>query len=124
MDVVVYAPDACERAVLATVAQQADARAIFTSAEAIIEHWADYATDAVLLALHCEPTNLIRHVRAVAGVPLIIITDPLTEVQQAALYDAGASLVLPRPYSAAAGCPTARPAPVGRRDGRRCRPPG
>ena len=101
MDVVVCAADAPERALLATVIQQAGVTSIVAATiEDLVKCWSDYAADGILLADHGDLTGLVHRVRTVASVLLIVITDALSEAQQAALYDAGASLVLPRPYSA------------------------
>lgn len=68
---------------------------------AVIRNWFERPSDLLMVAL-TEP-DLIEQVGLVRGqtkVPLILITDPVTEQLQADLLDAGADLVVSRPFSA------------------------
>lgn len=102
MDVVVCTADRCECATLTTLVQQADATGIPAANTAeLLDRWSDYAADGIVLALPPDAAvNTVQRVRRAAVVPLIVITDIHAEAEQVALYDAGASLVLPRPFSA------------------------
>lgn len=75
MDVVVCAADASERALLATVIQQADVTSVVADTiEDIVERWSDYAADGIVLALpHGDPMDVVRRIRSVA----IIAADDL-----------------------------------------------
>lgn len=97
----VYNPE--ESAVLRLVLQRVGLPArITTNLEQAIENWPDQPSDLIFLA--CEradiPVQFIRQLRAFTNAPLVLITDPVVEDVQVAALDAGADLLINRPYSA------------------------
>jgi DNA-binding response OmpR family regulator len=70
------------------------------SAERAVDNWTDRPADVVVLSLPGDPLPHIRGLRSVTSVPLVVITDPAAEEALATLFDAGADLVVLRPYSA------------------------
>lgn len=97
----VYNPE--ESAVLRLVLQRVGLTTrISTNLEQAIDSWPDQPSDLILLA--CEraeiPVPFIRQLRAYTNAPLVLISDtPIEDIQVAAL-DAGADLIISRPYSA------------------------
>lgn len=62
--------------------------------------WTERPADLIILATHVsDPIATVREIRRVAIVPLIIITESLSEKVHLALLDAGADWVIERPYS-------------------------
>jgi DNA-binding response OmpR family regulator len=101
MDIAVLCDDAHEAAVLALALQRADLASVtVVSFDDLIERWADYAADGIILAssLACSEYMLDR-LREVALVPVIVVCDALSEAQHIALLEHGATQVLARPYS-------------------------
>jgi len=70
------------------------------SAERAIDSWTDRPADVILLSLPGDPLSHVRGLRSVTSVPLVVIADVAPEEALAALFDAGADLVILRPYSA------------------------
>lgn len=66
----------------------------------VIETWPERPADLIVVALSGHPLPYVQALRAVAAVPLVVVTDPLSEDSQMALLDTGADMVVSRPYSA------------------------
>ena len=63
--------------------------------------WPELSCDLVLLAPRRElPASFVRQLRARLAVPIIVISELLTEDTQVNLLDAGVDLMIFRPYSA------------------------
>lgn len=66
-----------------------------------VEAWPERPTDFVLISLHEDINNAIKQVeriRVYAAIPICMITDPVTEDQHVNLLEAGADLVVIRPF--------------------------
>jgi DNA-binding response OmpR family regulator len=90
-----------ERAILSLVLQRAGLAV--TSANDLdraMKTWFERPADLILIAVEGDPGEQVRRIRADTEVPLLIITDPLSEEQQAQLLESGTDLVLSRPFSA------------------------
>jgi DNA-binding response OmpR family regulator len=101
MYALLLAQNADERAVLALTLQRAGlAVTMGDNLDRALRVWAERPADLVLVALASDPLAVVRQVRAETSVPLIAITSPVSEDAHFALLEAGADLVLSRPYSA------------------------
>jgi len=62
---------------------------------------AEHPVDLILLALDQQQdiVDVTSQIRAVAQAPLVLVSERLSESQHCALLDAGADLVIERPYS-------------------------
>jgi DNA-binding response OmpR family regulator len=101
MYAMLIAQNADERAVLSLVLQRAGLAV--TSAqdlERAMKSWLERPADLVLLASGGDPLGSVRRVRAETEAALIFIVDAPGEDLHYQLLEAGADLVLPRPYSA------------------------
>lgn len=68
--------------------------------ERAMQSWLKRPADLILVSLaDCPPTEIIRQVRAEAKVPLVIVTDPLSDRQHSDLLRQGADLVVTTAYS-------------------------
>lgn len=97
----VYNPD--ESAVLRLALQRVGLPAhITTNLEQAVHNWPDQPSDLIFLAFERTdiPVQFIRQLRAFTNAPVVIFSEPLAEDLQAALLDAGADLLINRPYSA------------------------
>jgi DNA-binding response OmpR family regulator len=90
-----------ERAVLSLVLQRAG-MAVTTAQdlERALRSWLDRPADLLLLAFEGEPLTRVRRTRADTEVPLVIICNPASESAHCDLLEAGADLVVTRPFSA------------------------
>lgn len=95
------AQNAEERAVLSLVLQRAGL-AVTSSAdlERAIKSWLERPADLILLALAGDHVAQVRRTRTDTPVPLVVIVDPLREDIHCDLLEAGADLVICRPFSA------------------------
>jgi DNA-binding response OmpR family regulator len=101
MYAMLIAQNADERAVLSLVLQRAGMAV--TSAhdlERAMKSWLDRPADLILLALSGDPLTHVLRVRAETEAPVIALVDGVAEDLHYQLLEAGADLVLPRPYSA------------------------
>jgi DNA-binding response OmpR family regulator len=101
MHAMLLANNADERAVLSLVLQRAGLAV--TSApdlERAMKTWLDRPTDLVVLALGDDPLADVRRTRTETPVPLVVIVNPVDEGTHFSLLDAGADLVLFRPFGA------------------------
>lgn len=97
----VYNPD--ESAVLRLVLQRAGlAAAISTSLEQAVEDWPRQTADLIVLAFANKdiPLPFIRQLRGFSDAPILLVADPLPEDLQVGLLEAGADLLVFRPFSA------------------------
>jgi DNA-binding response OmpR family regulator len=92
--------NADERAVLSVILQRAGL-AVTTSAdlERALKSWLERPADLVVLALSGDALAHTRRTRNETPVPLAVVVNPVDEDLHCALLDAGADLVLERPYS-------------------------
>lgn len=102
MYALLIADDSNDLAVLTLVLQRAGlAVTSGTKLSQALQQWEERPADLILLALQTDdPLSRVRKVRAETNVPLIMITDPLSESLHYDLLDAGADLVVTRPFSA------------------------
>ena len=101
MYAMLLAENADERAVLSLVLQRAGLAV--TSARDLgraMKSWLDRPADLIVLALGGDPLALVRQTRADTPAPLIVICRPLEEDAHFSLLEAGADLVIFRPFSA------------------------
>lgn len=102
MYALLLADDQDESAVLSLVLQRAGL-AVTTSTKLTqaMQQWAERPADLVLAALHgSDPLAQVQQIRAESNVPLIVVGDAMGEDTHYDLLDAGADLVVVRPYSA------------------------
>ncbi|MBN1641066.1 MAG: response regulator transcription factor [Anaerolineae bacterium] len=71
-----------------------------TNPQRAVEIWDERPADVILLSASGDPMPHVHALRAVTSVPLVIITDLLGEEAHVALLEAGADMVIARPYSA------------------------
>jgi DNA-binding response OmpR family regulator len=101
MYAMLLAQNADERAVLSLVLQRAGlAVTMANDLERAMKTWLDRPADLILLALSGDPLAQVQRVRAETEAHLVIITDSLVEAVHYDLLQAGADLVLSRPFSA------------------------
>ena len=67
-----------------------------------LENWAERPGDLIVVALDLEsdPLEVMRRIRSTTEAPTVVILDGVSESRHVQLLDAGADLVVPRPYSA------------------------
>ncbi len=101
MYAMLLAENADERAVLSLVLQRAGL-AVTTAHELdrAMKTWLERPADLVMLALGGEPLSLVRRTRAETPVPVIAVVNPVGEDLHYELLEAGADLVITRPFSA------------------------
>lgn len=91
-----------ESAVLSLVLQQAGFSVRTTQKlEPSVENWPENPVDLICIALendHEKSSIVIKQLRGHTVVPIIIISDPLSESQEVALLEAGVDLTVSRPY--------------------------
>ncbi|CAN5710968.1 hypothetical protein BH10CHL1_BH10CHL1_08190 [soil metagenome] len=90
-----------ERILLAQVLQQAGLSVHPTdNFDSFVQGWAPAPVDLVILALPSEQLQATMHqARIMTTAPIIVIADFINDSARVALYEAGADLVLVRPYS-------------------------
>jgi DNA-binding response OmpR family regulator len=101
MYAMLLAENADERAVLSLVLQRADL-AVTTAQdlERAMKTWLDRPADLIMLALGDDPLADVRRTQTETPVPLVVVVNPIREGFHFSLLDAGADLVLSRPFSA------------------------
>jgi len=102
MYALLLAQDPDERAVLSIVLQRAGlAVTTANELEGAMRTWPDRPSDLVVLALReVDPLDEIRHIRSETTVPIVGVVGPIGEDGIYELLEAGADLVVSRPYSA------------------------
>jgi DNA-binding response OmpR family regulator len=99
MYAMLLAQNADERVVLSLVLQRAGlAVTTATGLERAMQSWLERPADLVLLALEGDPLAHVYRVRAETEVPVVMIVDPLAESVHCGLLEAGADLVVARPF--------------------------
>jgi DNA-binding response OmpR family regulator len=101
MYAMLLAQNADERAVLSLVLQRAGL-AVTTAAdlERAMKTWLDRPADLIVLAIAGDPLVHVSRTRSETLVPIVVIGDRVEEGSHCALLEAGADLVLCRPFSA------------------------
>jgi DNA-binding response OmpR family regulator len=101
MYAMLLAQNADERAVLSLVLQRAGL-AVTTAAdlERAMKSWLDRPADLIVLALGGDPLVQVRRTRSETLVPIVVIGKQMGEDNHCALLEAGADLVICRPFSA------------------------
>lgn len=69
--------------------------------EAAVENWPAQPVDLICIVLDSDlqkEISTIKQLRSHAVVPMVVITDPLTENLEIALLEAGVDLIVSRPY--------------------------
>jgi DNA-binding response OmpR family regulator len=90
-----------ERAVLSLVLQRAGL-AVTSSVDLdrAMKSWLDRPADLIVLALGGHPLTHVRRTRTETPVPIVVIVNPVDEDMHHTLLEAGADLVICRPFSA------------------------
>jgi DNA-binding response OmpR family regulator len=101
MYAMLLAENSDERAVLSLVLQRAGlAVTMAQSLDRAMKSWLERPADLIVLALSGDPMLLARQTRAETPVPLIMVADFLEESSHFSVLEAGADLVIFRPFSA------------------------
>jgi DNA-binding response OmpR family regulator len=102
MNALLLAYNVDESAVLRLALQRAGCAAMLsTDLVQAIRDWPSHPADLILLAFKEKvPTDRIKGFRAQAEAPLVIVCNPISEDQHIELLEAGADLVVFRPFSA------------------------
>jgi two-component system response regulator ResD len=90
-----------ERAVLSLVLQRAGL-AVTSSADLdrAMKSWLERPADLIVLAIGGDPLTHVRRTRTETPVPIVVIVNPVDEDMHHTLLEAGADLVICRPFSA------------------------
>lgn len=102
MHAILIAKDSDEAAVLALILKRAGVT-VTTSGdlEQVLRQWPEQPGDLIVCALSdSNPQVLVRRIRAQAVASLIMVVNACDEDVQYNLFEAGADLVIARPYSA------------------------
>jgi DNA-binding response OmpR family regulator len=101
MYAMLIAQNADERAVLSLVLQRAGL-AVTSGSELAraMKSWLERPADLILLALGGDHLAHVRTARAETEVPIVVVANSLDEETHCALLEAGADLVIYRPFSA------------------------
>jgi DNA-binding response OmpR family regulator len=103
MEAILFSPHADETDVLQVILQQAGFMVrTYRSLDQAIQAWPENPADlimAVLLDDHPKSLTQIKQLRAHTVVPILLISDLLTDNLYVNFLEAGADLVLMRPYS-------------------------
>ena len=101
MYAMLLAQNADERAVLSLVLQRAGL-AVTTAAdlERAMKSWHDRPADLIVLALGGDPLVQVHRTRSETLIPIVVIGMQMGEDDHCALLEAGADLVICRPFSA------------------------
>lgn len=93
--------DPDEGAVLALALQRANFMVIQArDLKKALQSWLERPADLILLApSEGDPLSYVRQIRAETAVPLVLILDPISESLHCALLEAGADLIVTRPFS-------------------------
>ncbi len=104
MEAIIISPLADETSLLVFIAQQAGIS--FQTIPHIsqeVSAWDEQPPDIILLALPRNPDSAVADIHAIRArslAPLVVIGDQITEQDQIQFYQAGADLVVMRPFSA------------------------
>jgi DNA-binding response OmpR family regulator len=102
MQAMLFTPHADEAAVLSAILQQAgfSVRTVRHLDQAI-EAWPERPADLILVSFPESKKPAIQQIermRLFAAIPICVITDPIAEDQQVNILEAGADLIVIRPY--------------------------
>lgn len=102
MNALLFCDDPNETAILTVALQLAGLTvASVSDLERTLRNWPERPVDLLFLALHYgTPLDQVRRVRATVEVPLVAISNSPEEDLLCQLFEAGADLVVVRPYSA------------------------
>lgn len=102
MYALLLAQNSDEKAVLSLVLQRAGlAVTMSNDLERALRTWPERPADLILLALSDDdPLTDVRRIRAETTVPVVVIVSQVGEEAHYELLEAGADLVVPRPFSA------------------------
>lgn len=102
MYALLLARDSDEKAVLSLVLQRVGLAVNTTNdLERALQVWPQRPADLILLALgDDEPLTNVQCIRAETTVPIVVIVSQMGEGLHYELLEAGADLVIPRPFSA------------------------
>ena len=100
MNAILIADDADERALLAVVLQRVGLSILLDGdLEHALREWPGRPADLALMAIGGDHTGALRRLRGLSPAPVVVLTSGMDEAGQVRLLEAGADLVLPRPYS-------------------------
>ncbi len=103
MEAILFSPHADESNVLKVILQQAGFMVhTYRSLDQAIAAWPENPADlimAVLTGEHAKSLVQIKQLRAHTAVPILLISDPLSDDFFVNYFEAGADLVIIRPYS-------------------------
>ena len=98
-----YAPDADEAAVLTLLLQRAGFEVrLIPEADRLLQRWHERPAELFFLTLNDEKSlsqDLITQVRVETLAPIAVVLERADETRQVVLLEAGADLILTRPYS-------------------------
>jgi DNA-binding response OmpR family regulator len=102
MYALLIAPDADEAAIFSLVLQRSGlAVTTARSVERAVQTWPERPADLVLATLTVDDAVAqVHRIRAETVVPLAIVVDPIPELLHYALLEAGADMVIQRPFGA------------------------
>jgi DNA-binding response OmpR family regulator len=90
-----------ESAILSLVLQRAGlAVTTANSVQRVRDTWAERPADMLLLAVPGDLISYVGMLRSITAVPIAIVTDRVSENTYASVLDAGADIIVMRPYSA------------------------
>jgi DNA-binding response OmpR family regulator len=102
LQAILVAPDAEELAIISVILQRIGFNVLrANNLDKAIDKWGSTPLDMILICYDgLGIPEQVHRLRGITEVPLIIITDAVTEVVHVALLDAGVDLVIYRPFSA------------------------
>lgn len=91
-----------ERAVLQLILQRVGLAArVASNQDEVLERWPQETADLAILVFDRDvPLAFARQLKGYTAAPMVVVCDPQTEMVHADLLDAGADLVVVRPFSA------------------------
>lgn len=102
MQAIVIAQDLDEKDIFTYLARRAGlAVASSSDYQRVLKNWTDHPADIIILAVQedKDPIQILEQVREITQVPLLLITDPLTEDTFCILLENGVDVLLHRPLS-------------------------
>lgn len=102
MQAIVIATDIDEKEIFTYLARRAGlAVASSSDYQRVLKNWTDHPADIIILAIQedKDPIEMLEQVREITHVPLLLITNTLTEDVFCALLENGVDVLLPRPLS-------------------------
>jgi DNA-binding response OmpR family regulator len=102
MQAIVIAEDFDEKDIFTYLTRRAGlAVASSSDYQRVLKNWTDHPADVIILAIqeNKDPVEILEQVRETTQVPLLLITDPLTEDSFCGLLEKGVDVLLHRPLS-------------------------